>query len=84
VEWDENKVTNWEIEAEAGVSAGTNVAHADEVLGGPIDPNQTNEIGKLVGKGDKSVTIVGATAKIGMNSGPSLEGKGLLRNITIK
>lgn len=84
VEWDENKVTNWEVEAEAGLSAGTNVAHADEVLGGPVNPNETNYIGKAVGKGDQSVTIIGATAKIGMNSGPSLEGKGLLQGMKLK
>lgn len=84
VEWDEKKVTNWEVEAEASVSAGTNVAHADEVLGGPVNPNETNYIGKAVGKGDQSVTIVGATAKIGMNSSASLEGKGLLQGVKLK
>jgi tetratricopeptide (TPR) repeat protein len=60
LEWNDKGVTNWEVNAEVGVSAGSNLGH-----------------------GDKSIDIAGAKAQIGMNSGPSVTGKGLLQNINI-
>jgi hypothetical protein len=44
---------------------------------------ETNYIGKALGKADQSVEVVGAKASIGMNSGPSLEGRGLLNGIKL-
>ncbi|HMP92073.1 MAG TPA: hypothetical protein PKD90_04325, partial [Phnomibacter sp.] len=61
LEWNDTRVTNWTVEASAGVSVGSNL-----------------------GVGDKSIDIAGVTAQIGMNSGPSLQGSGMLRSIQVK
>ena len=84
LEWNDKEITNWTVEATAGVSAGTNIGAADKALGGKMPEGQTNYIEKAVGKGDQSIEIAGATARVGMNTGPSLECKGLLRGISIK
>jgi Flp pilus assembly protein TadD/outer membrane murein-binding lipoprotein Lpp len=83
VEWNEKEITNWTITAEAGVSVGTNLAHLNEKAAGKIPEGETNYIGKALGKADQSVEVVGAKAQIGMNSGPSLEGRGLLNGLKI-
>jgi TolA-binding protein len=81
LEWNEKEITNWIITAEAGVSVGTNLAHLDEVAAGKMAEEETNYVGKALGKADQSIEVMGAKASIGMNSGPSVEGRGLLRNV---
>jgi hypothetical protein len=81
LEWDAKQITNWTITAEATVNVGTNLGYLDEKAAGKMPEGEKNYIADKLGKYDKSIEIAGAKAQMGMNSGPSVEGRGLLRNI---
>lgn len=72
VEFDGNGVTDIGVKAGAKVAVGSNFISED-----------TNKA-TLGFVDDKSVTLIGAEARWGWNSGPSMEGKGILQGMTTK
>ena len=96
---DNNKLLGASLEitvsAGKGVEKGPVQAEAKAEITGRVEWNdkeitnwelssQVNvSVGSNLGHGDQSIDIVGAKASIGMNSGSSLKGKGLLQNLSI-